>query len=84
MTTYPLYRKYKGIGVWFKIVSESEFIEVKQVGERLALTSVTANVYPEFVLISDMIALREGRWEEAGATEVEELIAKARSNIGQK
>jgi hypothetical protein len=63
--TFPAYRKYVGIPVWFKILTERKFIEVKKVGNRFVLHEVDANQYPEMVLIKDMLLCHEGRWEES-------------------
>ncbi len=74
MTDFPVYRRYRGLDVWFKILSDEEFIEVKRVGKKWQVSTITAKVYPEFVLIADMISNSEGRWEPAEADRVEEII----------
>lgn len=79
-TTFPIYRKYSGINVWFKIIAADEFLEVRQVGANLISTRVNTGQHPERVLIRDMIVCHEGRWEEVDASEVEEKLRNAKSN----
>jgi len=62
--TYPIYRKYKGIDVWFKIDSETEFTEYKKMGNKLLKDTIIAKIFPEKQFIQDMINLYEGRWVE--------------------
>lgn len=59
---FPIYRKYNGIDVWFKILSETEFIEYKKMGSKLLSDHVTATIFPEKQFIQDMLNLYEGRW----------------------
>jgi hypothetical protein len=61
---YPIYRKYKGIDVYFKIESETEFIEYKKMGNRLLKDRIIAKIFPEKQFIQDMINLYEDRWIE--------------------
>ncbi|MDG1914837.1 MAG: hypothetical protein P8I55_09650 [Crocinitomix sp.] len=68
---FPVYRKYVGINVWFKILDEKVFIEIKQMGNRFLRQEVVANQYPEMVLIQDMIACHENRWEKMSESEFE-------------
>jgi len=66
-TKFPIYRKYTGISVWFKIENDKNFIEVRQIGSKFVKHIVVAEQYPEMVLIKDMIACFEGRWEKSDA-----------------
>jgi hypothetical protein len=68
---FPVYRKYSGINVWFKIVDEKAFIEIKQIGTRFIRQEIVANQYPEMVLIQDMIVCHENRWEKISEAEFE-------------
>ena len=52
---YPYYRKLTGLDTWYKIVSETEFHEVKRFGERLVVEVIIAEQYPEKLRIQDMI-----------------------------
>lgn len=60
---FPVYRKYIGIEVWFEILSENYFEELKRIGTNYSLTKVKATIFPEKQFIQDMIFCHEGRWE---------------------
>ena len=66
---FPIYRKYKGLDVWFQINSPSEFIEIKQMGRRLLYTEIQAKIFPEKQFIQDMIDCYEDRWEAIEASD---------------
>ncbi|MFT5823532.1 MAG: hypothetical protein ACI8ZM_004794 [Crocinitomix sp.] len=70
---FPVYRKYVGINVWFMIMDEKSFIEIKQIGKRFLRETIVANQYPEMVLIQDMLACHENRWEKTTATAFESV-----------
>ncbi len=74
MRNYPIYRKYTGLDVWFKITSDVSFIEIKKIGTRLLMTKVEAIQFPEKNFIQDMISLNENRWQEVDKKEVEKLL----------
>jgi len=67
---YPIYRKYKGIDVWFKIESETEFTEYKKMGDKLLKDTIIAKIFLEKQFIQDMINLYEGRWIEVNEIEL--------------
>jgi hypothetical protein len=67
---YPIYRKYKGIDVYFKIESETEFVEYKKMGSRLLKDQIMAKIFPEKQFIQDMINLYEDRWIEVSEIEL--------------
>jgi len=71
---FPVYRKYKGLDVWFKITDDKNFIEVKRVGKNLMKSEVHAKQFPELLLIMDMIKMEGGRWEPCESTVVEALL----------
>lgn len=71
---YPIYRKFKGIEVWFKITSDVSFIEIKRMGTKMLISKVEAVQFPEKLLIQDMIALHENRWEQVDQEVVEEIL----------
>lgn len=74
MNSFPIYRKYKGINVWFKIIDDRNFVELKQIGTKFTLHEVKAEQYPEMVLIKDMIACHEGRWEHIEPDEYNKVL----------
>lgn len=77
---YPIYRKFTGINVWFKITSDTSFIEIKKMGSKTLVSKVEAVQFPEKLLIQDMISKHENRWEETDP-EVVERILKAENFI---
>ena len=74
MQHYPVYRKYKGLNVWFKIISDRSFTELKRVGELWVKHEVTAIQYPEIILIQDMLKCAEDRWEPMSGELFEEVL----------
>jgi len=73
---FPIYRKYKGIDVWFKIKNESEFEEIKKIGSRTVVTTIIAKIFPEKQFIRDMLECYENRWEPIS----ESVFEKAHPN----
>lgn len=73
--TYPIYRKYAGIPVWFKIVDAKNFIEIKQVGKQFTRHEVEAKQYPEMVFIQDMTSCLDGRWEVVSEVDYNSVAA---------
>jgi hypothetical protein len=71
---FPIYRKYKGIDVWFKILSNSEFIEYKKLGKKLITHEIVATIFPEKQFIQDMISYHDNRWIEVFKEELNEFI----------
>lgn len=74
---FPTYRKFVGINVWFKIENDRKFVEIKQIGSKFIIHTVMAEQYPEILLISDMLACLEGRWEKIEASEFQQVLEKA-------
>jgi len=62
-TKFPQYRKYVGLDIWYKIVSEDLFIELKKVGKHILMEEVKAFQYPEKLRIQDMLAFKDEAWE---------------------
>ena len=71
---FPIYRKYKGIDVWFKIDSLKSFTEYKKLGSKLIEHQVNAIVFPEQQFIRDMIDCYENRWEEVSQHDLESFL----------
>lgn len=75
-SSFPVYRKYKGIPVWFKLIDDRHFMEIKQVGSRFVSHSVRAEQYPEMLFIQDMIACQDDRWEVVDESAFKQVEAK--------
>ncbi len=71
---FPIYRKYKGIDVWFKIESTKQFFEYKRLGQKLITTKIEAKIYPEVQFINDMISCYEDRWVIVPAKDLNDFI----------
>jgi hypothetical protein len=71
---YPVYRKYKGLDTWFKIVSDTEFFEVKKVGQKFLKSHIIAEKFPEKQFIQDMIQCYENRWVEVDVAMAESIF----------
>lgn len=72
---FPIYRKYKGIDVWFKITSQSTFTEYKKLGPKIMENAIEAKIFPEKQFIQDMINCYENRWESTTPKELEAFLS---------
>jgi hypothetical protein len=70
-TKFPQYRKYKNGLSYFKILSFTEFEEVRVIGKKRIVDKITAKQYPEKVFISDLLFNYEDFAEEIQETEYE-------------
>ncbi|WP_027418640.1 hypothetical protein [Crocinitomix catalasitica] len=71
---FPIYRKYVGRNVWFKILNQNEFLEINQLGSKFLIHHINAQQYPEILLIQDMINKMEDRWEDADSEFIDGLL----------
>ena len=53
--TFPLFRKYPGDRSWFVIHSATSMTEYQQLGSRVLVHQVKANILPDRLLIQDAI-----------------------------
>lgn len=58
-TNFPQYRRYSNGLSYFKILSLTEFEEIKMVGNKAVKSRVEAKQYPEKVFINDLL-FKEG------------------------
>jgi len=82
---YPQYRKYKNIETYFLIHSEKYFEEVKVIGSKYSVSIVEAVQFPEQLLIQDMLANRDNRWETLSSIEFLEnvkYIKESKTKLG--
>lgn len=73
---FPVYRKFKGLNIWFKILDSRNFIELKQMGQRLLVHELKATQYPEIMLVQDMLTCLDDRWEPIEADIFETIYAR--------
>ncbi len=57
---FPVYRKYEDDKVWFKIISQNEFEELKISGNYFSINLYKANILPDRNFIQDLILNLEG------------------------
>jgi len=53
--SFPIYRKLSNGRSFYKIISETSFIELQQMGTKVIRYEVNAKQYPEILRIKDMI-----------------------------
>ncbi len=61
--TFPQYRKYKGIDVYFKVISNEKLVELKRLGDKILSFELNAKQFPEKLFIQDVLNNEGGRWE---------------------
>lgn len=71
-TTYPQYRKYKNNKAYFKIVSATEWEEIRVMGSKYILHRFTVNIMPDRNFIYDMTFDYHNNWEKIEEEEYEQ------------
>ncbi len=56
---FPVYRKLSNDKVFYKIISDNEFIEKKKMGTKIFESRFIATQYPEKLMIMDLIRTTE-------------------------
>lgn len=77
---FPQYRKYLNGSSYFKILSESEFIEYKWSIDRIEQFRIKANILPDRNYLQDMLNQVGGYWLECGEEEFLAFLDKNRSD----
>jgi hypothetical protein len=72
-TDYPQYRKYKNNKAYFKIISETEWEEIRMMGSKYILEHFTVKILPDRNYIYDMTFDYEKNWEKIEEKEYEEI-----------
>ena len=70
-TKFPQYRRYLNGHSYFKILSLTEFEEIKIIGTRHLVHHVIARQYPEKFFINDLLFNYQSFAEEIGEEEFE-------------
>lgn len=52
---FPVYRKYKNGRSYFRILNETEFEELRPAGNRVFLSHIRADKWPERQFINDLL-----------------------------
>lgn len=72
---FPVYRKYNNGKSYFRVNSESHFTEIMFIGKRKEVYEFYAKIFPDVMLIKDMIEMENGSYEESSKEEFEALLA---------
>lgn len=59
---FPQFRKLANNKHFYRIESAEKFDEIQIMGRRCLKTTVVAKIYPEKLLIMDMLGCVDGRW----------------------
>ena len=70
---FPVYRRYKNGGSYFKIINEKSFEEVRPLGSRRLVSVVNARQFPEMTFIRDLVFDYHKMAEEISAEEYEKF-----------
>lgn len=73
---FPVFRKYSNNKSFFKIISKSEFEEIKFLNEKAELHCFTAKILPDFNFINDMIENHNNHWVESNEEEFKKMKLK--------
>lgn len=71
--TYPQYRKYSNNKSYFKIISPTQFEEIKITGSSKKLHLFEAKILPDRNFISDMTFDCKGNWLKIDQSEYERV-----------
>lgn len=71
--TYPQFRKYPNDKAYFKIISGTEWEEIRIVGKRKTLHHFDVKILPDRNYIEDMTFNYEGTWEKIDREEYEAI-----------
>ncbi len=69
MMEFPQYRKYKNNHSFFKIESDTRFIEYKLLGSKVERYSFEAKILPDRNYLNDMLYSFENHWDKMNEKE---------------
>jgi len=78
--SYPQYRKYLNDKAYFKIISATEWEEIRVLGSKYILHSFTVNIMPDRNFMYDMTFDYENNWKKIEAAEYETIVANVIKN----
>lgn len=73
---FPIYRKYENEKSYFKVLSHSQFMELKSESKGFRKYKFEATILPDRVLIQDMISNKNNHWVSISKEEFELILAK--------
>ncbi|MCB0410492.1 MAG: hypothetical protein KDD29_09760 [Flavobacteriales bacterium] len=74
--SFPVFRKYKNQKSFFKIISQTEFEEIKLFGAKGELHSFSAKILPDRNYIYDMLYNYTDYWDESDENEFNLIKSK--------
>jgi len=80
---FPVYRKYANNRSFFKIISNTVFIQINCLGDYYSKTKYRAKTYPDKLLIHDMIELSNHHWETSSEEEFEKKMKEYKNSDKQ-
>jgi hypothetical protein len=78
---YPQYRKYTNNLAYFKLISASEWEEIRVLGNKLMLHQFKAAILPDRNYIHDMTYAYENHWVAITASEYEQYRKQVTAQI---
>lgn len=76
---FPQYRKYKNNLSYFKIISETQFEELKTTGNKIDFYEFEAKILPDRNFIQDMLNNTNDYWKEISESEYNFILEKYNS-----
>ena len=80
---FPVYRKYADGSAYFEIISESEFREVKKIGNSFILHQISATILPDRNYIADLINNNGGYYVEITESEFNQELTHCKNHLRQ-
>jgi hypothetical protein len=78
---FPQYRKYNNNQSYFKIISETEIVELKIFGKFYELHHIQAKILPERIMIADLLIDYKNFALEINESEFEEQLNYCKMNV---
>lgn len=78
---FPQYRKYNNNQSYFKIISETEIVELKIFGKFYELHHIQAKILPERIMIADLLIDYKNFALEINESEFEERIKLCKQSL---
>ncbi len=78
---FPVYLKYPHNKTFFRIIDETSFDQLDIIGTGYHLYHFKAKVYPDRLLLMDMMDNKGGHWLPSSAAEWEEQLSYCAANL---
>ena len=74
--TYPVFRKYIDENTFFKIANESEFQEIKRMGNYFSVTDIICKIHPERMFLNDLVQMNYETIAASSEGEYDQMFEK--------